>query len=102
MVPGGVVQFDGTTWTVYTTKNSGLPSNDVHELTIDAQGTIWAGTAKGLAKFDGTTWTAYTTENSGLPGNWIWTLVSDTQGNIWMGTSNDGLAVYREGGVSFP
>jgi hypothetical protein len=102
MLSGGVVQFDGTTWTVYTTKNSKLPSNNVHKLTIDVQGNLWVGTQKGLATFDGETWTAYMPENSGLPGNWIWTLVSDTQGNIWMGTSNDGVAVYREGGVLFP
>jgi ligand-binding sensor domain-containing protein len=97
---GGLVQFDGETWTVYNTKNSGLPSNDAEDgLAIDSHGTIWVGTRGGLAKFDKETWTVYNTENSGLPANHIWSLALDRHENLWIGTADGGLAVYREGGV---
>ncbi|MCP4401543.1 MAG: hypothetical protein GY801_30125 [bacterium] len=82
----GLVQFGGTTWTTYTTENSGLPSNQVQALVFDAQETLWVGTADGLARFNGKTWTVYTTENSGLPYNAIHELVLDVQGNLWIGT----------------
>jgi hypothetical protein len=56
-------------WTVYNTANSGLPSNIVLGLAVDAQGNIWSGrwNGAGLTRFDGESWTMYDTENSGLP-----------------------------------
>lgn len=66
--PGGIVKFDGTTWTVYDQSNSDLPSDIFSSITIDNQGNKWIGTLdSGLAKFDGTNWTVYNTSNSDLP-----------------------------------
>jgi ligand-binding sensor domain-containing protein len=88
-------------WTVYNTANSGLPSDTICGLAIDAKGNIWSGcwNGVGLTKFDGEAWTVYDTENPGLPHNGIVRLAIDTQGNVWIGTYGGGLAVCREGGV---
>ena len=90
---GGLAKFDGTTWTVYTTSNSGLPNNEVISIAIDGSGNKWIGTSGGLAKFDGTTWTVYNTSNSGLPNNNVNSIAIDGSGNKWIGTSG-GLAKF--------
>ena len=43
-VSGGLAKFDGTTWTVYNTSNSGLPDNYVSSIAIDGSGNKWIGT----------------------------------------------------------
>jgi ligand-binding sensor domain-containing protein len=95
---GGLAKFDGETWTVYNTDNSGLPDNAVQALTFDPQGTLWVGTQGALAQFDGQNWIVYNTDNSELPDNWVWSIAIDAHGNKWIGTGG-GLAAYREGGV---
>jgi hypothetical protein len=82
-------------WTIYDTRNSGLPYNGVTALAIDAEGILWVGTGRwwahtggGLAKFDGTNWTVYNASNSGLPDNDHVSLSIDAEGNIWSGTEN--------------
>ena len=96
-----MVKFDGTTWTVYTKENSGLPSNNIKSGTIDHQGRLWVGTTAGVARFDGQTWTVYRSDNSEMPARKAYALVQDSYGNMWMGTEI-GLVVYREGGVILP
>lgn len=69
--------------------------NYVVALTVDQDGTVWAGTwGGGLAHFDGKQWTNQTTVE-GLPGNHVFMLHRDAKNRIWIGT-NDGLAV-KEG-----
>jgi len=82
---GGLVKFDGTSWTVYNTDNSGLLDNQVVALADDGQGNMWIGTEGGLAKFDGENWTVYTTDNSELPYNAVHELAFDPQGTLWIG-----------------
>ena len=43
----GLAKFDGTTWTFYTTSNSGLPNNYVQSIAIDGLGNKWIGTQGG-------------------------------------------------------
>ena len=82
-------------WQIYSTNNSGLPSNNISALSIASNGNIWIGTAGGgLAKFDGTDWVTYTTANSGLPDNNITSLAADSDGIIWIGTDGGGLAKF--------
>ena len=91
---GGLVKFDGTTWTVYNTTNSGIPDNRVNTIYTEANGHIWVGTANGLAYFDGEIWTVYNTGNSGLPSNSIRAIGKDLFGVYWLGTFN-GLVKYN-------
>ena len=51
---GGLVKFNRTTntWTIYRTENSGLPTNDLLSVAIDAEGNRWIGTTtEGLVLF---------------------------------------------------
>jgi len=91
----GLTRFDGNTWTIYHTGNSGLPNDDAIPIAIDASGAIWIGTVNGLAKFEDTTWTVYDTTNSGIPDNIITSIAIDGNGNKWIGTS-DGLVKFND------
>ena len=44
----GLAQFDGVTWTVYDSGNSGLPDNRVECLVIDVRGNVWIGTSGSI------------------------------------------------------
>jgi len=49
----GLTAFDGSSWAVYNTSNSGLPDNLVNSIAIDGNGTKWIGTwGGGLAAFN--------------------------------------------------
>lgn len=85
---GGLVKMDKQTqsMTYFNKGNSGLPSNSVEALDIDAQGNIWIGTYdQGLAMYDGTNWQVFNKDNSGLPSNQIYTIQFDNQDNLWIG-----------------
>jgi hypothetical protein len=107
---GGLVKYDGISWTVYNTFNSGLPDNRVYAIAIDEQGNKWIGTfGGGVAKFDGFNWTVYNRSNSILPSNYILAIAIDNQGNKWIGTSGglvkfDGVnwTVYKSSNSDLP
>ena len=86
--------FDDFNWTVFDTLNSGLPNNNICDITIDDYQNKWIATVPGgFAKYDDINWTTYDSSNSELPSNIIWNIAIDKYQNKWIGTSN-GLAVY--------
>lgn len=96
----GLGKFDGASWTVYDTTNSGIPADHVTSLTMGEDGVLWVGTCLGgLARLDGAAWQVFTMENSGINDDYcIGSLLVDRMGNTWIGTL--GVSVYREGGVA--
>jgi len=70
--------------------------NYIVALSVDASGTVWAGTwGAGLARFDGRQFRNLTRDD-GLPSNHVFMLHHDAKGRLWIGTNN-GVAV-MEGG----
>ncbi len=51
----GLMRFTNSQWKVYNVQNSELPSDTVYQISVDADGTKWIGTQKGLVAFDLTT-----------------------------------------------
>jgi len=92
--PGaGLVKFNGSSWTVYNTVNSGLPHNTVRALFIDSVGDIWSGTYGGLSKYNGSSWTTYNRANSSIPSDSVTCITVDSLGKKWIGTYH-GLACF--------
>ena len=93
---GGLVEYDGSNWTVYDTTNSGIPSNSLGSIEPDKNGNIWIGSTGGLTKFDGTNWTTYDTSNSNLPKNFlvILAIAIDINDDVWLGTVFGGLVKF--------
>ncbi|ABW66600.1 two-component regulator propeller domain-containing protein [Desulfosudis oleivorans] len=83
----GVVMFDDTDWTTYTTENSGLAGNNIRAIIVSSDGNIWFATNAGASWFDGTDWATYNTGNSGLVSDGVSCLAEDISGSLWFGTS---------------
>ena len=79
-------QTEEGTWTTYNTSNSGLASDYILSIAVDAEGNKWFGTNNGVSKFDGQNWTTYDTSNSGLANNDVNAIAIDAEGNKWFGT----------------
>ncbi len=80
-------------WTTYTTSNSGLISNSVRAIVIDANGNKWFGTDNGLSAFDGNQWVTYVKDEAQqtLADNMINDLafeVATTGPELWIATDN--------------
>jgi ligand-binding sensor domain-containing protein len=94
---GGVSVFDGTAWTNYRWRNSGLPYDEVRAVAIDERGRAWFGTEIGVTVFDGRAWTTYTPANSGLAYHWapfVRVITLAGQGRKWFATDG-GLSPIR-------
>ncbi|MBN1634337.1 MAG: T9SS type A sorting domain-containing protein [Ignavibacteria bacterium] len=81
-------------WVIYTTNNSGLPSNLVGSILIDSNNVKWITTNNGFVKLQDTTWTVYDTLNSGLPQNACGVIRKDKRNNIWLSCGGKGLVKY--------
>lgn len=98
---GGIINFDGTTFTSYDTSN-GLLSQFVTALLIDDQDNKWVGTSSGMSVFDATN-TSFTqhTRMYIMPPpdtlNPVVDIAMDSYGRIWTAIYVGYLAV---GGVA--
>lgn len=93
----GLVHYDGQTWTVYDTTNSGIASNHVWSILPASNGDLWLTFMPyGVQKFDGTTWTTF--DQDDLPykaGSFrSWSLAEDEDGIIWAGSFGGRLVKY--------
>jgi sugar lactone lactonase YvrE len=97
----GLLRFDGITWTLFNTTNSGLPSNDIFDITTAPDGVLWLATDAGLVSYNGQQWTVTNTANSGLPADRLRKLAFDLAGGLYVGylPSSTGqiIAVLRDG-----
>jgi sugar lactone lactonase YvrE len=80
-----------STWKLYNTDNSVIPSNMSMSVDIDSNSVIWYCTDKGVVKIDGENWTVLTVANSLLPINkpgkthtYTTGLTVDKQNRIWI------------------
>jgi len=94
----GLIRYDGTNYTRFTTLN-GLVGNCIvsdvtNPIIADKNGNLWVGArGSGLSRYDGNHFTNWTMAD-GLPSDSIVALTEDSHGNIWMGTWGDGVIRY--------
>jgi ligand-binding sensor domain-containing protein/signal transduction histidine kinase len=82
---GGLVRFDGLTFTVFDPGNSpGLASARITSLHEDSQRVLWIGTEAGLTKLELGRFTSYTTKDGLLSG--VIAVLVDQRGRLWAGT----------------
>lgn len=82
----GVHKFDGSSWQVFNSDNSALPSGYCNRIKIDQQNNVWVSIYRYsqpdcIAKFDGMNWTIC----SNLPNADIKDFCIDNKGMIWIG-----------------
>ncbi len=90
---GGLLRFDGQTFTRYTPENSPMPSAHVGAIAIDSRDVVWFSNLRsgegGLIRFDGTHWDIYTPLNSALPDYFIHDICVDLNDDIWLALSKN-------------
>ncbi|MBN2536721.1 hypothetical protein JXB37_00430 [candidate division WOR-3 bacterium] len=69
--PQGAAKWDGTRFRVYDDDNSGILSDNIYRVRVDASGRVWLLCDIGLSVFDPVSerWSNYTPYNSGLIAN---------------------------------
>ena len=76
----------------------GLPHNQVHAITQDAQGYIWAVTWEGVVRYNGRQFTVFDFENTGgIKLNGVFAVLGEADGSILVGTAYDGIWRYQHG-----
>jgi len=90
----GVFALDTTaptsTWRSYTAANSGLASDDVRALTIDAGGTVWCATAGSMVNrltLTGT-WQSFAVPDA-RPDSQVTALAAEGAATLWVGVRRD-------------
>jgi ligand-binding sensor domain-containing protein len=100
--PQGAAVWDGSSFRVFSTANSGILADNVYRVRIDASDRVWLLTESGLSIYDQVvrTWTSFTPQNSGLIANpqgivgfYSAMALSDDLGFALVGTRR-GLSVY--------
>jgi signal transduction histidine kinase len=79
----GLYRVDGSTG-LHGQKLRGLPSGWIRTLYLDAQNTLWIGTAGGLSRLHDGEIVTFTTRE-GLPDNTISQILEDGNGSLWLG-----------------
>jgi len=69
--PQGAAMWDGSSFQVFSTANSGILADNVYRVRVDASDRVWLLTESGLSIFDQVVrnWTSFTPQNSGLIAN---------------------------------
>lgn len=94
----GVVVLQNGTWTALTSTNSGLPSNDVRDMTFGQDGKIYFATGAGLAIQDGVNWTIYNAASTGLSNfNNVKSVAVTAAGVIWVTEGANRFAKFEAG-----
>ena len=96
---GGLVRYNGTSWTTYNQGNTGMPGTNVNGIArrpsdgliaiANYQGSTWPY-AGGVSTFDGMTWKHYTPNNSPLIHWQIEAVEFDGNGNLWASDGSEG------------
>jgi signal transduction histidine kinase/ligand-binding sensor domain-containing protein/CheY-like chemotaxis protein len=79
-------------WEVINTARGLADDNDIRQILIEPDGSVWFATQGGASRFDGHEFVNFTTED-GLPDNQVLNMARDSRGNIWFSTDT-GIARY--------
>ncbi|MFM9948631.1 MAG: T9SS type A sorting domain-containing protein [Saprospiraceae bacterium] len=94
----GAVVFQNGVWTALNMANSGLPSNDIRDITFGQDGKAYFATGAGLAIQDGANWTIYNAANTGLTNfNNVKSVAVTTAGVIWVTEGLNRFAKFEAG-----
>jgi ligand-binding sensor domain-containing protein len=91
---------NNSTFTVYDTGNSPLPSPYILDVEADPSGGIWIGTSAGLVRFDGTNWMIYNQANTEMPGRIVYAVARRPSDALIAIANNQPETFPYTGGVS--
>jgi len=80
-------------------KSKGLPSNAIHVVAEDREGSVWIGTDNGVARLKDLKFVTYTTRH-GLTDDAIRVVTEARGGGLWIGTYGGGVNLLRDGHIT--
>ncbi len=94
---GGDAGPGNDVWTVHTSTSTseGIPANTVYAVAVHPDGSVYAGTRRGLAIFDGGSWESRNRSDSELGYDQIVDIDIDGYGDVWLATFGGGVSRYR-------
>ena len=94
---GGLVRFDGITFTVFDVASApGLAGNRLVALYEDRAGVLWIGHEAGeITRYENGVFRSYTPAD-GLPDGTVWAFAEDAEGTLWIGKKK-GLVRFSDG-----
>jgi ligand-binding sensor domain-containing protein len=98
----GIMNWNGSTWTVYNQNNTILPSY-INEFVYDENSQIlWCATNIGVVKFDGTTWAVFNSSNTMMGHNHVRGIALDNNNMLYATVTISGIAeVWRLNGATW-
>jgi hypothetical protein len=89
----GALTYNGTSWTSYTTANSGIVSDQLLSLHIDSDDNVWLGSegGSGISQFSNGSFTTYNESNSGLLSYDITSIASSPDKSVYAIVSTKGI-----------
>jgi len=100
---GGVSRRSGGSWTTYSFATAGLPSDEIHAIAVESDGTPWIGTiGYGVAVRQGGSWVTYDppltiadprSPGQQIPNRAITDIAVDADDDKWFGSDGSGVAV---------
>lgn len=92
--PGAIVKYDGTSWTLFDTTNSGLQTHPT-EISIDVNDNKWiSSVGEGLVMYDNVSWSIYDTSTVSSQAFFGFSKVAfDANNNKWL-TAQNGFCKY--------
>jgi ligand-binding sensor domain-containing protein len=98
-VLGGIMSFDGNTWTKYDTSNSQITDTGINPVFVDNSNTLWFGCAyQGiLGNKNGSAWATFDPSTAGLDQGYVRQIVHDFYGNAFIGTTkpSTGFSLFK-------
>lgn len=79
---------------MHYTRENGLVTNEINDLTHDDQGFLWLATNNGVERFDGQRFIHFVNDpddQTSISSNQVTRIVFDKKGFVWCATKNNGL-----------
>ncbi len=73
----------------------GLPNDRIVSLRLDAEGTLWTGTAAGLTRYKDGRFAVFDSADS-LASSIVLSVFEDREGSVWIGTESGGLHLLKD------
>ncbi|MFI5234628.1 MAG: two-component regulator propeller domain-containing protein [Gemmatimonadales bacterium] len=94
---GGLVRFDGVTFTTYSAaRYPGIHSDRALALCVSPDSTLWIGTEDGFGSYGQGAFRSYTTRD-GLPPGAVLDVTCDPDGDIWLAMDHQGVVRWHDG-----
>ncbi|MDQ6655958.1 MAG: dockerin type I domain-containing protein, partial [Verrucomicrobiota bacterium] len=91
---------NNSTFTLYDSSNTPLPSVSMTDVKADPTGGIWVATFEGLGRFNGAAWTIYNQASTGWPGPLVASVARRASDGLIAVATQQGSTSPYTGGVS--